>query len=89
MVDYINTGDGRAELFRSKDDAMNGWVTLNGVTDLRVLMPEVERLARERAVTSILIDVSSTRTAIASMIELGYTYVRSKPNTTVFAKILK
>ena len=89
MVDYINTTEGRAELFRSKDGAMNGWVTLNGVADLRVLMPEVERLARERAVTSILVDVRSTRLEIASMIELGYTYVRSKQNTTVFAKILK
>ena len=89
MVDYINTTEGRAELFRSKDDAMNGWVTLNGVADLRVLMPVVERLARERAVTSILVDVRSTRLKIASMIELGYTYVRSKQNTTVFAKILK
>ena len=89
MVDYINTTEGLAELFRSKDDAMNGWVTLNGVADLRVLMPEVERLARERAVTSILVDVRSTRLEIASMIELGYTYVRSKQNTTVFAKILK
>ena len=89
MVDYINTSGGRAELYRPKDDAMNGRVALNGVTDLRVLLPEVERLAREHTVTSILVDVRSTSLEIASMLELGYTYVCTKPNTKVFAKILK
>ena len=89
MIDYTRNEGGSAELIRSKETAMNGRVTLRAYTDLAVSMPAVERLARERAVTSIIVESRATEIEIPPLTALGYTYVRSKPNNRILmAKIL-
>ena len=89
MIDYIRNEGGSAELIRNKETATNGRVTLRAYTDLAVLMPAVERLARERAVTSIIVESRATELEIPPLAALGYTYVCSKPNNRILmAKIL-
>ncbi len=89
MIDYIRNEGGSAELIRNKETAMNGRVTLRAYTDLAVLMPAVEQLARERAVTSIIVESRATSLEIPPLTALGYTYVCSKPNNRILmAKIL-
>ena len=90
MKDYINTSHGNAVIERPREDAQNARVYVSLDSDLAILMPQVERLAHERGVTSILVESRTTGLEIPSLTELGYTYVRSKPNNKVLmAKILK
>lgn len=89
MIDYVRNEGGSAELIRNKETAMNGRVTLRAYTDLAILMPAVERLARERAVTSIIVESRATELEIPPLTAMGYTYVCSKPNNRILmAKIL-
>lgn len=89
MIDYTRNEGGSAELIRNRETAMNGRVTLRAYTDLAILMPAVERLARERAVTSLIVESRATELEIQPLTALGYTYVCSKPNNRILmAKIL-
>ena len=90
MKDYINTSHGNAVIERPREDAQNARVYVSLDSDLAILMPQVERLAHERGVISILVETRTTRLEIPSLTELGYTYVCSKPNNKVLmSKILK
>ena len=89
MKDYIRISEGSAVIERPREDAQNARVFIGDYTDYRILVLSVERLARERGVISILVESRLEGLEIASLTELGYTYVCSKPhNKVLMAKMI-